>query len=136
MLFTSAYILNYAEQVNQFQIHPFCHSLSNVQTASDATRSITIPDVSPSETLREGTLSMAAGDFLEIYRDENGRLVLPVTSQVMLISGRRMGCGGDLFLYRHGSQHHRLSGNYSKTSETWGVRFVFFSVNVKAELQI
>ena len=74
MLFTSAYILNYAEQVNQFQIHPFCHSLSNVQTASDATRSITIPDVSPSETLREGTLSMAAGDFLEI-----GRLVLPVT---------------------------------------------------------
>lgn len=72
MLFTSAYILNHARSANEFSLHPFCHSLSNVPNANGATRAITVPDVLPAEVLSEGLMSMAAGDFLHIYEDEGG----------------------------------------------------------------
>lgn len=72
MLYTASYILNNTSQALQYPIHPFCHSLSNIYTAQGATREIMVPDVLPSEC-RDMDLSMAAGDFLEIYKDDAGQ---------------------------------------------------------------
>lgn len=71
MLFTASYILNTTTEANQFSIHPFCHSLSNIESSQGAIREIRIPDILPS-SLENADLSMAAGDFLEIYKDDEG----------------------------------------------------------------
>ena len=72
MLFTSAYILNSSSAANEFLIYPFCHSLSNIRTLEGATRRIPVPDVAPADELLKGggSMSMAAGDWLDIYQDE------------------------------------------------------------------
>jgi carnosine N-methyltransferase len=71
MLYTASYILNNTSKALQYPIHPFCHSLSNIGTAEGATREIPVPDVIPSQSTNMD-LSMAAGDFLEIYNDDEG----------------------------------------------------------------
>lgn len=73
MLFASNYILNASRAAHEFSIHPFCHSLSNVDNVRSALRDIHIPDVLPSDELQDSDFSMAAGDFCEIYRDEHGQ---------------------------------------------------------------
>lgn len=81
MLYTSAYILNSSSASNQFVIHPFCHSLSNIRTSDGATREIPIPDVNPAQELLQGggNMSMAAGDWLDIYQDQDGQWDAVVT---------------------------------------------------------
>lgn len=70
MLYTASYILNNTTTANEFTIHPFAHSLGNIANADGAIREIKVPDVLPS--FYEGMdLSMAAGDFLEIYNDDD-----------------------------------------------------------------
>lgn len=73
MLYTASYILNNTSKAGEFPIHPFCHSLSNIETPEGAIREIQIPDELPSE-YTDLDLSMAAGDFLEIFSDESGEL--------------------------------------------------------------
>jgi len=72
MLFTASYILNDTQRANEVEIHPFCHSLGNIWDVTGATRSIAIPDVLPSADLGKLDMSMAAGDFLEIYKEQKG----------------------------------------------------------------
>jgi carnosine N-methyltransferase len=81
MLHTANYILNATHQAEEFTIHPFCHTLSNVNTTDGATREIRIPDVLPAA--EEGlNLSMATGDFLEIYREDKGELARTISTIV------------------------------------------------------
>lgn len=113
MLFTSSYILNHSQRPHHFTLHPFCHSLSNIQTKEGAVRDISVPDVLPSETLSEGLLSMAAGDFLEIYEEDTGGLNVR-NVRAWLNDDRQVGRSCDLFLPGHGYEHHRLLGHNQK----------------------
>ena len=74
MLFTSNFILNNSQMQEQFGIYPFCHSLSNIRDKSGALREIKIPDVTPADLLQDADFSMAAGDFIEIYQEEEGQI--------------------------------------------------------------
>lgn len=75
MLYTASYILNNTSQPEGYPIHPFCHSLGNIETPEGAIREIRVPDVLPSAHTGMD-LSMAAGDFLEIYNDDSGESLL------------------------------------------------------------
>lgn len=79
MLFVSNFILNASKAGHEFSIYPFCHSLSNARTATDATREITIPDIVPIDMPKGTDFSMAAGDFCDIYQDEIGQWDCVVT---------------------------------------------------------
>jgi carnosine N-methyltransferase len=57
--------------VDQFTFHPYIHSFSNTRTNSDILASVAIPDVLPSIILPSSAdFSFAAGDFLEVYGEE------------------------------------------------------------------
>lgn len=75
MLYTASYILNNTSQPEEYSIHPFCHSLGNIETPEGAIREIRVPDVLPSAHTGMD-LSMAAGDFLEIYNNDSGESFL------------------------------------------------------------
>lgn len=109
MLYTASYILNNTSKALEYPIHPFCHSLSNIGTAEGATRQILVPDVLPSESTNMD-LSMAAGDFLEIYSDDEGVSACMIREQGFLkfenllifeFYHRAMGCVSHLLLHRH-----------------------------------
>lgn len=81
MLFTSNFMLNYLNSVNQFRINPWIHSFSHVRSHEFQTRPVLVPDVLPSEflTRRErafgkpaGELTMVAGSFDEVYPVKKG----------------------------------------------------------------
>ncbi|KAG8986261.1 hypothetical protein FRB93_005355 [Tulasnella sp. JGI-2019a] len=67
MLLSSYFVLNRTDQVNQHTIYPYVHSFSNIRSASDLTRAITIPDVRPSDLPNPSDFSLVAGDFTEVY---------------------------------------------------------------------
>ncbi|CAK4093872.1 unnamed protein product [Aphanomyces euteiches] len=75
MLFTSNFILNCAREPDVYTIHPWIDNPSNVMSFEDFGRAVTIPDVSPDSLLDltsgyEPNFSMCAGEFLEVYADE------------------------------------------------------------------
>lgn len=70
MLTASNYLLNATERVGQHEIAPFIHSLSNHHTDSDMFRRILIPDVVPSDVLQNASFSMAAGEFIDCFSDQ------------------------------------------------------------------
>ncbi|KAG0306044.1 hypothetical protein BGZ98_003066 [Dissophora globulifera] len=70
MLLASNFILNKTSRVNQFKIYPYIHSFSNIIKAEDVLTEAWIPDVNPSEIPRGTDFSMVAGDFLEVYGQE------------------------------------------------------------------
>lgn len=70
MLLASNFILNKAQRVRQFKIYPYVHSFSNIVRADDVLTSAWIPDVNPTEIPRGTDFSMVAGDFLEVYQEE------------------------------------------------------------------
>lgn len=67
MLFTSNFILNKCQGVNLLRIYPWIHQFCNNKCAEDQSRSVTFPDVNPSNLPPNSQFSMAAGDFLEVY---------------------------------------------------------------------
>ena len=72
MLFASNYILNCKVTSHSLKLHPWVHSWSNNFTVADQVKEITLPDVSVSGNIPDGiNFSMAAGDFLDVYDDEN-----------------------------------------------------------------
>lgn len=79
MLFTLDFILNQTSRTHEHPIFPFCHTLSNVRTADDALREITVPDAHMSELPEGANMSMAAGDFTEIFDDQAGQWDCVVT---------------------------------------------------------
>ncbi|PVU91826.1 hypothetical protein BB561_004185 [Smittium simulii] len=80
MLIVSNYILNFCTEPDSLTVYPFVHDFSNVMKASDQFRKVTIPDVAPCSLLSENSdnFSMAGGDFLEIYKNDYGGLLINV----------------------------------------------------------
>lgn len=73
MLIASNYLLNCTTQVDQYQIAPFVHSLSNHQSNELMLRRVSIPDVVPSDVLSNASFSMAAGEFVECFGDKDSQ---------------------------------------------------------------
>lgn len=72
MLITSNFILNRCLVSNQFTLHPYVHQYVNNLNRNDQTKSITFPDPSPTQKRpKEGIMNMVAGDFLQVYQEEN-----------------------------------------------------------------
>ncbi|KAG9301652.1 hypothetical protein G9A89_016722 [Geosiphon pyriformis] len=67
MLLASHFILNRVERIHQYEIYPYIHSFSNIQSSEDQLRPIYIPDVLPSDLPSTSDFSMVAGDFVEVY---------------------------------------------------------------------
>eukprot|EP01135_Chromosphaera_perkinsii_P011579 Nk52_evm18s2449 gene=Nk52_evmTU18s2449 len=69
MLLASNFVLNRSDGSNYYAIYPWIHSYNNHQRFEDQVKPVMIPDVLPSNLPVTADFSMAAGDFLEVYRD-------------------------------------------------------------------
>ncbi|KAL7753861.1 hypothetical protein RI367_000793 [Sorochytrium milnesiophthora] len=71
MLFSSNFVLNSCNKVEQFKMFPFAHIFSNVTSyTQDQLACIQVPDVLPSALPQNVDFSMVAGDFVEVYSSE------------------------------------------------------------------
>jgi len=70
MLLSSYFILNKTDEINKHTFYPYVHSFSNVLNKQSILRTISIPDVLPSDLPRGSKFSLVAGDFEEIYGSE------------------------------------------------------------------
>lgn len=71
MLFSSNFILNRVSAPEEFSIYPFIHSFSNIRDTEQQLAPIKIPDVLPSSLPPTADFSMVAGDFIEVYGDND-----------------------------------------------------------------
>lgn len=71
MLFASNFILNQVVGKNCITFYPWVHQFCNVFKANDNIRPIKFPDVNPRDLPENSNLSMAAGDFLDVYTVSN-----------------------------------------------------------------
>ncbi|KAK3599760.1 hypothetical protein CHS0354_037241 [Potamilus streckersoni] len=69
MLFASNFVLNKCKDRNCFRLYPWVHQWTNNESNSDQVEAVTFPDINPSELPENSNFSMAAGDFLEVYKD-------------------------------------------------------------------
>lgn len=87
MIIASNFVLNKCMIENQYTIYPWVHQYVNNLTRHDQVRSITFPDVSPTQSPPKGTFNMVAGDFLQVicfsnyYRRVSMVLSLKMSSQ-------------------------------------------------------
>ncbi|GAA5850583.1 hypothetical protein JCM8547_001920 [Rhodosporidiobolus lusitaniae] len=73
MLITSSYLLNHTSVPNSIPLHPYIHTFSNTRTKADLLEPVYVPDVNPEEISgSEAEFSFAAGDFLELYGEDEG----------------------------------------------------------------
>ena len=74
MLLCSNFLLNSGLRPNEVALYPFVDQPSNCRRAGDRLRAARVPDVVPAALLRGGggepDFSMAAGEFLDVYRDQ------------------------------------------------------------------
>eukprot|EP00403_Amphidinium_massartii_P009435 CAMPEP_0178416212 /NCGR_PEP_ID=MMETSP0689_2-20121128/23948_1 /TAXON_ID=160604 /ORGANISM="Amphidinium massartii, Strain CS-259" /LENGTH=339 /DNA_ID=CAMNT_0020037551 /DNA_START=35 /DNA_END=1050 /DNA_ORIENTATION=- len=69
MILGSNLILNTTDE--DFIIFPYILNFANRRMKADCMRAVRVPDVCPSDALPEGSeLSMAAGEFVEVYKDQ------------------------------------------------------------------
>lgn len=71
MLIASNFVLNKCVIDNQYTIYPWVHQYVNNAKREDQVKSITFPDVSPTQDPPTGEFHMIAGDFLQV-RIDNG----------------------------------------------------------------
>ncbi|XP_011500547.1 PREDICTED: UPF0586 protein C9orf41 isoform X2 [Ceratosolen solmsi marchali] len=71
MLFASHFVLNKCRSINSFKVHPWVHQYMNNLQPEHQTQEVYFPDVNPSDLPENAQFSMAAGDFLEVYTEEN-----------------------------------------------------------------
>ncbi|XP_050074926.1 carnosine N-methyltransferase [Anopheles maculipalpis] len=71
MLIASNFVLNRCIIANQCTIYPWVHQYVNNLSQKNQLVPVNFPDVSPSKFPPKGTMNMVAGDFLQVYRDEN-----------------------------------------------------------------
>uniref|UniRef100_A0AAV2MTK3 Carnosine N-methyltransferase n=1 Tax=Knipowitschia caucasica TaxID=637954 RepID=A0AAV2MTK3_KNICA len=71
MLFSSNFVLNRCEKVNSLTLYPWIHQFSNHKKSSDQTRAIQFPDVNPQSLPPTSDFSMVAGDFVEVYTEQD-----------------------------------------------------------------
>jgi hypothetical protein len=69
MLLCAFLILNCCKEKNIFTIYPYVHESKNLYIPDDQMRSVQIPDVNPVALPPGGSLSMAAGDWMDIFSD-------------------------------------------------------------------
>jgi len=120
MLFASHFVLNATEGAGVHTMHPWIHDPSNHMRWEDMTRAVTFPDVNPTslaDVNPAADFSMAAGDFVDIYRAPSqvrrggkaGSSVRvqphppPLPSPPLHAAGH-VGCGGDGVLPGHGAR--------------------------------
>ena len=60
-------ILNYTTEDYRWEVYPFIHDFCNIEKEDHAFTKILVPDVVPSAQKKVGKMSMAAGEFLEVY---------------------------------------------------------------------
>jgi len=72
MLLASFFILNRTQQVHQHTIYPYVHSLSNIPNRAAMLKRVQIPDVLPSDLPPWSNFSLVAGDFEEVYGQQDG----------------------------------------------------------------
>ncbi|KNC99971.1 uncharacterized protein SPPG_05346 [Spizellomyces punctatus DAOM BR117] len=70
MLLASHFVLNQTQQLHQYEIFPWIHSFSNSTSTDVLLSSVRIPDVLPGDVPRTADFSMVAGDFCEVYGEE------------------------------------------------------------------
>lgn len=70
MLLGSHLILNRAQGKESMVIYPYILSTSNRKKSDDHLRAVKIPDVSEDDMPGNCMLSMAAGEFVEVYKDQ------------------------------------------------------------------
>lgn len=76
MLIAGNYVLNGLQQsaasggAQTFDVHPWVLQTCNVRSLADQLRAEAVPDVAPWSLPPEAQLSMCAGDFLEVYKDQ------------------------------------------------------------------
>ncbi|KFB43265.1 AGAP007115-PA-like protein [Anopheles sinensis] len=71
MLIASNFVLNRCVIENQCTIYPWVHQFVNNLSKKHQLLPVSFPDVSPTKYPPKGTMNMVAGDFLQVYRDEN-----------------------------------------------------------------
>ncbi|XP_055593514.1 carnosine N-methyltransferase [Uranotaenia lowii] len=71
MLIASNFVLNRCVIENQCTFYPWVHQYVNNLSRSDQIEAIYFPDISPTKFPPKGTMNMVAGDFLQVYKDEN-----------------------------------------------------------------
>ncbi len=71
MLIASNFLLNRLQHHGQVHVHPWVLQTVNQASREQQLRSIAVPDVAPWSLPAEAQLSMCAGDFLEVYRDQS-----------------------------------------------------------------
>ncbi|XP_015522769.1 carnosine N-methyltransferase [Neodiprion pinetum] len=71
MLFASHFVLNKCRGTNTYQVHPWVHQYMNNLKPEHQTHAVLFPDVNPSDLPENAQFSMAAGDFLEVYTEDN-----------------------------------------------------------------
>ncbi|XP_066602877.1 carnosine N-methyltransferase [Prorops nasuta] len=71
MLFASHFVLNKCRDINFYQVHPWVHQYINNLKPEHQTQAVFFPDVNPSDLPENSQLSMTAGDFLQVYTEDN-----------------------------------------------------------------
>ena len=73
MLLAANFILNDLMHLGAVRIQPYVLQTCNVERNADQFRALRIPDVDPNSLPPTASLSMCAGDFLEVYRGQTSR---------------------------------------------------------------
>ncbi|XP_066271052.1 carnosine N-methyltransferase-like isoform X2 [Branchiostoma lanceolatum] len=60
----------WCEGLNSITLHPWIHQFCNNRSSGDQTRPVAIPDIDPHSLPQVGNFSMTAGDFLEVYTEQ------------------------------------------------------------------
>lgn len=71
MLLSSFFMLNRTTSLESYTIHPYIHSFSNQTSTEHMLRAVKIPDVNPAGLPKGSNFSLVAGDFLDVYGDED-----------------------------------------------------------------
>uniref|UniRef100_A0A182P0M7 carnosine N-methyltransferase n=1 Tax=Anopheles epiroticus TaxID=199890 RepID=A0A182P0M7_9DIPT len=71
MLIASNFVLNRCVVANQCTIYPWVHQVVNNLSQKNQLVPVPFPDISPTKFPPKGTMNMVAGDFLQVYRDED-----------------------------------------------------------------
>ncbi|CDS13701.1 hypothetical protein LRAMOSA05875 [Lichtheimia ramosa] len=71
MLVASNFVLNRMSKAGEYEIYPFVHSFSNIRLSSEQLAPVRVPDIVPSNLPSTVDFSMAAGEFVEVYGDDD-----------------------------------------------------------------
>ncbi|GIZ00931.1 carnosine N-methyltransferase [Caerostris extrusa] len=71
MLFASNFVLNKCQSMDLFKIYPWVHQYYNNLKSDDQIQIVRFPDVNPSDLPMNSDFSMAAGSYIEIYKESD-----------------------------------------------------------------